>query len=138
MDGIADGTLVARPQPADGVSHAPKVTADDARIDWSAPAAAVDRLIRSVTPEPGAWTTFRGERVKLGPLAPSDAPEAPSAESPPLVPGELRVTKRAVLVGTGSAPVVLGQVQAHGKKSMPAADWARGVRIQSSERFADE
>src|SRR3954471_19047282 len=67
LDGIEDGTLVARPQPTDGVSHAPKVTVDDARADWAAPAAAVDRLVRSVTPEPGAWTTFRGERLGLGP-----------------------------------------------------------------------
>ena len=138
MDGLADGSLTPVPQATDGVSLAPKIEVDDARVRWSNPALAVDRQIRGCTPSPGAWTTFRGERVKLGPLAPSDAPEAPSAESPPLVPGELRVTKRAVLVGTGSAPVVLGQVQAHGKKSMPAPDWARGVRIQSSERFADE
>ena len=138
MDGLADGSLTPVPQTTDGVSLAPKIEVDDARVRWTNPVLAVDRQIRGCTPSPGAWTTFRGERVKLGPLTPADAPEATSADSPPLVPGELRVTKRAVLVGTGSAPVVLGQVQAHGKKSMPAPDWARGVRIQSSERFADE
>lgn len=138
MDGLADGSLTPVPQATNGVSLAPKIEVDDARVRWTNPALAVDRQIRGCTPSPGAWTAFRGERVKLGPLAPADAPDAPSADSPPLVPGELRVTKRAVLVGTGSAPVVLGQVQAHGKKSMPAPDWARGVRIQSSERFADE
>ena len=57
-------------QPADGVSYAGKVTVDDARVDFGAPAAAVDRLVRSVTPEPGAWAEFRGERVKLGPVQP--------------------------------------------------------------------
>lgn len=67
LDGIEDGTLDARPQPAGGVSLAPKVTAADARVDWTAPPVAVDRLIRSVTPEPGAWTTFRDERLGLGP-----------------------------------------------------------------------
>ena len=138
MDGLADGSLTPVPQTTDGVSLAPKIEVDDARVRWTNPALAVDRQIRGCTPSPGAWTTFRGERVKLGPLARADAPEATAADSPPLGPGELRVTKRAVLVGTGSAPVVLGQVQAHGKKSMPAPDWARGVRIQSSERFADE
>lgn len=138
MDGLADGSLTPVPQATDGVSLAPKIEVDDARVRWTNPALAVDRQIRGCTPSPGAWTTFRGERVKLGPLEPADAPEVTSAGSPPLVPGELRVTKRAVLVGTGSAPVVLGQVQAHGKKSMPAPDWARGVRIQSSERFGDE
>lgn len=138
MDGLADGSLTPVPQATDGVSLAPKIEVDDARVRWTNPTLAVDRQIRGCTPSPGAWTTFRGERVKLGPLEPADAPEVTSAGSAPLVPGELRVTKRAVLVGTGSAPVVLGQVQAHGKKSMPAPDWARGVRIQSSERFGDE
>ena len=138
MDGLADGSLTPVPQTTDGVSLAPKIEVDDARVRWTNPALAVDRQIRGCTPSPGAWTTFRGERVKLGPLARADAPEATAAHSPPLVPGELRATKRAVLVGTGSAPVLLGQVQAHAKKSLPAPDWARGVRIQSSERFADE
>jgi methionyl-tRNA formyltransferase len=138
MDGLADGSLTPVPQATDGVSLAPKIEVDDARVRWTNPALAVDRQIRGCTPTPGAWTTFRGERVKLGPLEPADDPEVTSGGSPPLVPGELRVTKRAVLVGTGSAPVVLGQVQAHGKKCMPAPDWARGVRIQSSERFGDE
>jgi methionyl-tRNA formyltransferase len=138
MDGLADGSLTPVPQATDGVSLAPKIEVEDARVRWTNPALAVDRQIRGCTPSPGAWTTFRGERVKLGPLAPADAAEATTSDSPPLVPGELRVTKRAVLVGTGSAPVVLGQVQAHGKKAMPAPDWARGVRPQSSERFADE
>lgn len=125
LDGIADGTLVARPQPADGVSHAPKVTADDARLDWSAPALAVDRLIRSVTPEPGAWTAFRGERLGLGPVSTVDVAD--------LKPGELHVEKRRVLVGTATAAVALGEVRPPGKRAMAAPDWARGVRIEVGE-----
>ena len=130
LDGIADGTVVARPQPADGVSHAPKVTVADARVDWAAPAAAVDRLVRSVTPEPGAWTTFRTERLGLGPVRPvaGDAPE--------LKPGELHVEKRRVLAGTAAAPVALGEVRPVGKRPMPAPDWARGVRITEGEVLA--
>lgn len=126
LDGIEDGTLVARPQPADGVSHAPKVTVEDARVDWSAPAAALDRLVRSVTPEPGAWTTFRDERLGLGPL--TIAPDAPERK-----PGELLAEKRRVLVGTGGAAVALGEVRPVGKRAMPAPDWARGVRIEPGE-----
>ena len=127
LDGIADGTLVARPQPADGVSHAPKVTVEDARLDWSAPALATDRLIRSVTPDPGAWSTFRGERLGLGPVTvlPADAAD--------LKPGELRVEKRRVLVGTATAAVQLDEVRPPGKRPMPAPDWARGVRIEAGE-----
>jgi methionyl-tRNA formyltransferase len=129
MDGIEDGTLVARPQPADGVSLAPKVTVEDARVDWAAPAQAIDRLVRSVTPEPGAWATFRGERIGLGPLT-SDALDGD------LKPGELHVEKRRVLVGTGSGPLRLGEVRPQGKRAMPAPDWARGVRIEAGEALS--
>jgi len=133
VDGIADGTLEARPQPAEGVSHAPKVTVDDARVDWAAPAAAVDRLARSVTPEPGAWTTFRGERLGLGPVRPIDPGDPGDLE---LKPGELHPEKRRVLAGTGTVPVELGEVRPVGRRLMPAADWARGVRITPGELLA--
>ena len=131
VDGIADGTLVPRPQPAEGVSHAPKVTVDDARIDWAVPAAAVDRLIRSVTPEPGAWTTFRGERLGLGPVRPVAGTGGPELKA-----GELQAEKRRVLAGTATGPVALGEVRAVGRRPMPAADWARGVRITPGEVLA--
>jgi methionyl-tRNA formyltransferase len=128
MDGIADGTLRAVPQPADGVSHAPKVAPADARVDWVAPPGATDRLIRSVTPEPGAWTTFRGERLGVGPVG-----TAAGAEPPVLKPGELHVEKRRVLVGTAGTPLELREVRPVGKRAMPAPDWARGVRIEAGE-----
>ncbi|MCO1658787.1 methionyl-tRNA formyltransferase [Pseudonocardia humida] len=131
LDGIADGTLRARPQPADGVSHAPKVTVDDARVDWTLPATAVDRLVRSVTPEPGAWTTFRGERLGLGPVGADTG-----AEAPELKPGQLDVGKRRLLVGTATGAVRLGEVRPQGKRAMPASDWARGVRIETGELLA--
>jgi methionyl-tRNA formyltransferase len=137
LDGIEDGTLGPRPQPGEGVSLAPKIEMEDARVRWSRPAIAVDRLVRGCTPAPGAWTLFRGERLKLGPVSPLSGPDA--AELPAeLAPGELHVTKRAVAVGTASGAVVLGEVRPHGRKPMPAADWARGVRITTGERFDDE
>jgi methionyl-tRNA formyltransferase len=128
LDGIEDGAIEARPQPEDGLSLAPKITVEDARVDWTEPAMAVDRRVRACTPAPGAWTTFEGERVKLGPLSPADGA---------LPPGELLVGKNAVAVGTGSAALKLGLVKAFGKKEMPAADWARGVRIEPGARFGD-
>jgi methionyl-tRNA formyltransferase len=127
LDGIEDGTLEARSQPAEGVSLAPKVTTADARVDWSAPPVAIDRLVRSVTPEPGAWTMFREERLGLGPVTPL------AADGPELAPGELHAEKRRVLVGTAGAPVQLGEVRPVGKRAMPAPDWARGVRIAPGE-----
>jgi len=128
VDGIEAGTLIARPQPADGISHAPKITAADARVDWAVPATAVDRLIRSVTPEPGGWTTFRDQRLGVGPVG-----RPAVADAPELTPGKLHVQKRRVLVGTGTAAVQLGEVRPIGKRAMPAADWARGVRVQPGE-----
>ena len=129
LDGIADGSLRPQPQPADGVSLAPKLTVADARIDFDRPALAVDRRIRACTPEPGAWTGFRDGRLKLGPVT------LPDPGSDELAAGELRVGKNAVLVGTATGPVRLGTVQPAGRKPMPAADWARGLRLESGERL---
>ena len=109
---------------AEGVSLAPKITVDDARVDWSQAAAAIDRQVRACTPAPGAWTTYAGERLKLGPLSPADGQ---------LPPGEIVAGKNAVVVGTGTAALRLGEVQAVGKRPMPAADWARGLRWSGGE-----
>jgi methionyl-tRNA formyltransferase len=128
LDGIEDGSLEAREQPADGVSLAPKVEVADAEVDWSRPAVGIDRQVRACTPAPGAWTTYDGERVKLGPVRLTDRE--------PLEPGVLEVTKNAVHVGTGSGPVLLGGVKPFGKRQMPAADWARGARLETGARFA--
>ncbi|MEH1169296.1 methionyl-tRNA formyltransferase [Micromonospora sp. CPCC 205539] len=129
LDAIAAGTVRAEPQPADGVSLAPKLTVEDARVRWTDPAFAVDRRIRACTPAPGAWTMFRGERVKLGPVV-------AAADGPDLKPGELLVEKARVLAGTATVPVRLGEVRAAGKRAMPATDWARGVRVGTGEDFA--
>jgi methionyl-tRNA formyltransferase len=126
LDGIEDGSVRAEDQPTDGVSYAPKVTVDDARVDFTAPAAAVDRLVRAVTPEPGAWALLGEERFKLGPVTVTDE-QLPA--------GEIKAEKRRVLVGTGTTAVALGEVQAAGKKRMAATDWARGTRIEQGEKL---
>jgi methionyl-tRNA formyltransferase len=128
LDGLEDGSLEAREQPDDGVSLAPKILVEDAEIDWTEPAVAVDRRIRACTPGPGAWSTYAGERIKV-------APVSIAADREHLEPGVLEVTKNAVFVGTATHPVRLGEVKAFGKKQMQAADWARGVRVASGERF---
>ena len=139
LDGLASGALRAEPQSADGVSLAPKLTVDDARVDWAAPALAVDRRIRACTPAPGAWTILRGERVKLGPVrvdaVPLDSESSAGTGTAALAPGVVRVERTSVRVGTGSAAVLLGEVQPQGRRLMAAADWARGLRLTSGERF---
>lgn len=129
LDAIGAGAARAVPQPADGVTLAPKITVEDAEVRWDEPAFAVDRRVRATTPAPGAWTTFRGERIKLGPVL-------PVADGPALKPGDLLVEKRRVLVGTATAPVELGEVRAAGKKAMSAVDWARGVRVDGEDSFS--
>ncbi|MFD9034290.1 methionyl-tRNA formyltransferase [Streptomyces sp. NPDC059567] len=126
MDGIEDGTLKAVPQPVEGITLAPKIQVEDAHVDWKAPALRVDRVVRGCTPAPGAWTLFRGERLKL-----IQAALVPDRTD--LTPGELAVGKNNVYVGTGSYAVELLWVQPQGKKPMRAADWARGVRIAAGE-----
>ena len=119
LSAIEAGQAVAHPQTGE-VSLAPKLTLDDGRLDWSQPALALNRRARGVTPEPGAWTTLEGQRVKLEPVMPR-----PDVKD--LAPGTIRVEAQSVLVGTGSHAVQLGRIQPAGKKMMSPADWARGL-----------
>ena len=127
LDGIADDSLTAVPQPADGVTVAPKITVESARVRWDLPAQVVERRIRAVTPNPGAWTMIGDLRVKVGPVTVDKSSNS-------LAPGAIRVERKGVHVGTGSQPVLLGQIQPPGKKPMNATDWARGARLDESAR----
>ena len=127
LDGIVDGSLTPVPQPTDGVTVAPKVTVEQARVRWDLPAHVVERRIRAVTPHPGAWTMIGDQRVKIGPVSVDAAPNS-------LGPGLIRTDRKSVRIGTGSQPVVLGQVQPPGKKLMNAADWARGAHLDDDAR----
>ncbi|WP_324653894.1 methionyl-tRNA formyltransferase [Georgenia sp. H159] len=129
LDALEAGTAVAVPQPPDGVSQAPRLEVADARVDWAAPAAAVDRLVRGTTPAPGPWTTAPdGSRLKLGPVR-------VRTDITDLAPGALRPGKQDVLVGTGQGAVALGRVAPAGRSWMPAADWARGARLNEDARL---
>lgn len=127
LDHIEDGDIEAHDQPEQGLSYAAKLTVEDARIDWTRPAFAIDRHIRGCTPAPGAWTTLGGDRVKIGPVR-------IGAEST-LAAGQLRVSKKEVTVGTVTTDITLRDIQPHGKKMMAAADWARGVTIDNAARL---
>jgi len=116
------------PQPTEGVRLAPKVTPDDARIDWTQPATRVRALVRGVTPAPGAWTMLGDARLKVV--------SVDFAGEDGLAPGELAASKHFVLVGTGDAALKLVTVQAVGKPVMSAADWARGARLDAGVRLA--
>ncbi|WP_116113250.1 methionyl-tRNA formyltransferase [Austwickia chelonae] len=132
LDAVESGSALPVAQPAEGISFAPKLTTEDARVRWDVPALAVDRRVRGCTPAPGAWTTFRGGRIKIGPVALVSDPEVR-----PLAPGSMVVTRRDVFVGTASTPVRLGTVQPQGKRPMAAADWARGARAMTDETLGE-
>ncbi|TFD78133.1 methionyl-tRNA formyltransferase [Cryobacterium sp. Sr8] len=116
---LAAGTARAAEQHGE-VTLAPKLTLEDAQIDWSAPAASVYNRVRGVTPEPGAFTIVHGARLKLLAVAPSYGAE-------PQVAGVIREIDKHVLVGTGTEPLELVTVQPAGKTAMKAIDWWRGV-----------
>lgn len=125
LDGIADGLLEARPQPAEGISLAPKLSVEQVQLHWTESAVLIDRVARAATPAPGAWTTFRERRLKVGPVRPTAVTG--------LAPGELQVSGGEALVGTATTAVKLGHVQPEGKPQMAADSWLRGIRLQSGE-----
>ena len=127
LDGIEDGTLEARPQPPDGVSMAPKLTPELVQLRWHEPAVVLDRLARGATPAPGAWTTFRDKRLKVGPVHPTQEWGLP--------PGALRLEAGQVLVGTATTAVRLATVQPEGKPAMAADAWLRGLRLEPGDRL---
>ncbi len=126
LDALDDHDIAPRDQSEDGVSFAPKLTTDDARIDFAAPALGIDRRIRACTPAPGAWTMWRGERLKLGPVRVAVGSALPA--------GQIRVGTD-VEVGTVTDAVALSTVQPAGKKPMVARDWARGAHLAPDDSF---
>lgn len=140
VDAWAAGRLDPAPQPAHGVTAAPKLTTQDARVRFEHPAMAIDRLVRGCTPAPGAWAMWRGERIKLGPVRlvgplHLGGPSHLGGPAGALPPGQVLVGDSEVFVGTATDAIRLGQVQPAGKRPMTAIDWARGVRFRQDEAF---
>jgi len=127
VDDLGRGSARATEQTGD-VTLAPKLTIDDAQVDWSQSATAVFNLIRGVTPEPGAFTTVGGARLKIldvAPVVPSAGGD--DAPDPPIPAGHILQRERTVLIGTRTTPLELRRVQPAGKTAMTANDWWRGV-----------
>jgi len=116
LSGISNGSILPLHQPIDGISHAPKITVADARVRWNEPALAIERRIRAVTKEPGAWTMFGETRIKLNPVSVS-----PHVSD--LAPGVVELCDGEVLVGTGSHAVALSEVHEAGRNITPAKVW---------------
>lgn len=128
VDGLQAGTAVAVAQSETGITHARRLEHADGYVSFTRSAEEEDRIIRSVTPNPGAYTMLPGgTRMKLGVATP--------VERDDLEPGQLEITKKQVSVGCSGGALVLGQVAPAGKSWMDAAAWARGARPDDTMRF---
>jgi methionyl-tRNA formyltransferase len=126
LNGYASGDLQATEQEHDAATYASKIDGDEARIDWSWPAERIDRHTRGLDPAPGAWTLLGEKRLKVNRVRPTNEDR--------LQPGELQEGPLLV-VGTGTEPVELVEVQPAGKKRMSGQDLLRGLRIDGPRRF---
>jgi methionyl-tRNA formyltransferase len=125
LEAYASGELTPIEQDHSVATYASKLDTEAARLDWSRPAETIRNLVRAFNPEPGAWTTLSGTRLKvLG---------VDHATSPELSPGELRATDVALLVGCGDGALVLDEVQLAGKTRMRGGELARGLRLTGGE-----
>ncbi|MGJ8615234.1 MAG: methionyl-tRNA formyltransferase [Sulfitobacter sp.] len=119
--------LTPQPQPEEGVTYARKIDKSEARIDWTRPAIEVDRLIRGLSPFPGAWFEYEGTRVKvLG----STIAEGAGA------PGE--VLDNGLRVACGEGAVQLTRLQRAGKAAQGVEDFQRGAQIAPGTRLTGE
>ena len=128
LPGYVDGSLEPVPQSDADATYANKLATDDARIDWSQPHDSVIDLIRALDPEPGAWTLLEGTRLKVFKASPADGT---------LAPGAISIDGGRLVVGTGSTPVVLDEVQPATKKRMGGGDFARGLHLAGSSRMGE-
>ncbi len=119
VDGLAAGTAHATEQNGEP-TPAPKLSLDDAHIDFAADAQSAYDRIRGVTPEPGAFALLGEHRFKI--LSAAQAPDAR-----PLPPRRVELSDKRVVVGTSTTPIQLVTVQPAGKRPMSAADWWRGL-----------
>jgi methionyl-tRNA formyltransferase len=126
LKGFDAGDITPVEQDHEAATYAPKITTEAARIDWSWPAERIDCFTRGLDPVPRAWTTIDNKRIQINRVLPTDADR--------LQPGEL-AGDAPVVVGTGSTPVELVEVQPAGKKRMSGAEFSRGLRMEGKRRF---
>jgi methionyl-tRNA formyltransferase len=126
LDALQAGKVEPRPQPQEGVSLAPKVRPEEARLDFTRPAGELANAVRAFTPAPGAWTTHRGRRLKVTRV------RVGGGEA--LAPGRLAVGPGGrLLVGAADGPLELVEVRPEGRRAMSGAEFARGARLGPEE-----
>ena len=126
LDGIETGTLRPQPQDPGLASPAPKVRPEEGEIDWSKPATQIVNLVRGLNPAPGAYTTFRGRRLKVW----RAAAVAGEQGTPGLI---LDAGKDRFAVAAGEGSIELIEVQLEGSKRLDADAFMHGHRLQRGE-----
>ena len=125
----AGESIPGMPQPAAGVTYAPKVDKGEASIDWNGRAATIDRQIRAFDPVPGASTWFAGQRIKVWTAEPAAIP----AHAPPGT--ILEANSEGIVVACGEGLVRIAELQPAGGRRMPAAAFAAGRALLAGARF---
>ena len=123
LDDLTKGRLREIPQPANGATYAKKIKPAEARIDWTRPAAEVDRQIRGLSPFPGAWFEQGGKRIKALLSRAEEADGAPGT-----------VLDDDLLIACGSGAVRLLRAQREGKAAQDADDFVRGYPLRAGDR----
>jgi methionyl-tRNA formyltransferase len=118
IKGLVDGSLTPQPQPHEHATLAPKITPEDARIDWSQPAAEIARAVRAHNPMPGAHTSYRDARLKIHRVRPVEGTGEPGAV--------IRIDAEGPVVACGQGAVVLTEVQPAGKPRMAGPAFVNG------------
>ena len=126
LGGLADGTLAARPQPAEGITYAKKLAREEGRIDWSQPAADLERRVRALNPAPGVWFERGGERIKV--LAATVVEDRTAASPGTVLDADLTVA-------CGSAALRLTRLQRAGRAAVDAAAFLRGYALKPGDRL---
>jgi methionyl-tRNA formyltransferase len=119
LEGLANGSIVPRVQSTEGLTYAEKIRKEEAQIDWSQPAATIDRQVRAFNPWPVAQTELRGTQLRVWSAELVDDSTALASATPGSV---LAADAKGIRVATGKGVINLTQVQLAGRKAMSAAE----------------
>ena len=126
---IRDGKAEPLPQDEALVTKAPKLTAENTRIDWAEPVDAICDFIRGLSPRPAAWTVFNHRKVKIYKAVPADF-QLPESQEQAMVPGSLSMDGNRLFVMGLDGWVEVLSLQMEGKRRMSAAEFCCGFRCE--------
>ena len=125
LQAITDGKRPTS-QSGEGATKASKITKQECEIDWNLSAQVISQKVRAFTSNPGAWTRFRGDTLKIDSVSLGDSS---------LKPGTVHFVNKKLIVGTGTNALAVGFLTPSGKARMDALSWINGARITDGEYF---